>query len=69
MMTSFGDQIPSQLVTKYIDRLIGQFYKILPIKESGEVYYPGELALHTMIENKELGIPVVEEIWEEVLHM
>ena len=40
-----------------------------PIKESGEVYYPGELALHTMIENKELGIPVVEEIWEEVLHM
>lgn len=36
MMTSFGDQIPNQLVTKYIDRLIGQFYKILPIKESGE---------------------------------
>ena len=52
-----------------IDAILADVKSSEPIKEGGEVYYPGELALHTMIENKELGIPVVEEIWEEVLHM
>ena len=36
MMTSRGIELPDKVVRKYIKALIGQFYKILPIKESGE---------------------------------
>lgn len=36
MMTIKGIEIPDMLVHKYMKALIGQFYKILPIKESGE---------------------------------
>lgn len=36
MMTSRNIELPLQLIQKYIKALIGQFYKILPIKESGE---------------------------------
>lgn len=40
-----------------------------PVREDGEVYYPGEQSVRRMRENMELGIPVVEEVWESVLKM
>lgn len=36
MMTSKNIELPDKVVQKYLKALIGQFYKILPIKESGE---------------------------------
>jgi len=36
MMTSKGVELPDMVVQKYFKALVGQFYKILPIKESGE---------------------------------
>lgn len=36
MMTSRDIELPTQVVQRYMKGLIGQFYKILPIKESGE---------------------------------
>ena len=36
MMTSKNMELPDKVVQKYLKALIGQFYKILPIKESGE---------------------------------
>lgn len=36
MMTSRSIELPDKVVQKYLKALIGQFYKILPIKESGE---------------------------------
>lgn len=40
-----------------------------PIAEGGEIYYPGELELKNIKENKELGVPVIKEVWESVLNM
>ena len=40
-----------------------------PIEEDGAVYYPGERSLLNMRQNRELGIPVVEEVWNSVLNM
>ena len=40
-----------------------------PIEEGGEVFYPGERSLLNMRQNRELGIPVVEEVWNSVLNM
>lgn len=36
MMTSKNIELTDRVVQKYLRSLIGQFYKILPIKESGE---------------------------------
>ena len=36
MMTSKNVELPNKVVHKYLNSLVGQFYKILPIKESGE---------------------------------
>ena len=40
-----------------------------PVREGGEVFYPGEQALKNLRENKEQGVPVIEEIWERVCKM
>lgn len=40
-----------------------------PVKEGAEVFYPGERSLRDTRENLELGVPVIEEIWESVLKM
>ena len=36
MMTTAGIELHNGAIQKYMKSLIGQFYKILPIKESGE---------------------------------
>ena len=35
-MTNKGIELPNKMVSNYLGSLIGLFYKILPIKESGE---------------------------------
>ena len=40
-----------------------------PVKEGAEVFYSGERSLRDTRENLELGVPVIEEIWESVLKM
>ena len=36
MKTVSGHEIPAEMVDKYLNGLVNQFFKILPIKESGE---------------------------------
>ena len=36
MMTKHSIEVPDMMAQKYLNALIGQFYKILPIRESGE---------------------------------
>lgn len=36
MMTIYNTQISDRMVSNYINSLVNRFYKILPIKESGE---------------------------------
>ena len=36
MNTKYDNKIPDLLIKNYFKNLINQFYKILPIKESGE---------------------------------
>ena len=40
-----------------------------PATEGGQVFYPGEMELKNIKENKEQGVPVIEEVWESVLKM
>jgi 3-dehydro-L-gulonate 2-dehydrogenase len=45
---------------------IEQLKKSPTVDESGEVLYPGERALRTRLENLLMGIPVDEQVWENV---
>ncbi len=40
MMTKLYGEISNQLIASYISRLVDRFYKILPLKEEGEVTLP-----------------------------
>src|SRR5699024_3308653 len=52
-----------------VDEILADVKSSQPVEENGEVYYPGELELKNIRENKEKGIPVVEEVWESVLKL
>ena len=81
---TFGDEIgltqimiaidPSKFNTveetdKIVDEILADVKSSVPVEEGGEVYYPGGLELKNIRENKEKGIPVVEEVWESVLKL
>lgn len=81
---TFGDEIgltqimiaidPSKFNTaeetdQIVDEILSDVKTSIPVEEGGEVYYPGELELKSIKENKVNGIPVVEEVWESVLKM
>ncbi len=40
-----------------------------PTSEGGKIFYPGELEMKTRKDNLENGVPVVEEIWNEICNM
>lgn len=51
---------------KIVDELIADIRSSEPVQEGGKVFYPGEIELNTRRENKEKGIPIIEEVWEKV---
>lgn len=56
----------TELTDQIVNDIVADIKSSVPVQEGGEVYYPGELELKSIRENKELGIPVVEEKWNEV---
>ena len=57
------------MTVEIVNNILADVKSSIPVKEGGEVYYPGELELLNIKQNKEEGIPVIEEKWEEVLGM
>lgn len=55
-----------QFIDKVLAETIGQLKSSTPVKENGEIYYPGENSLKTRKENMELGIPVDDGVWAKV---
>ena len=53
----------------FISAILADIKASTPARPDGEVRWPGEGMLRTIKENRELGVPVVEEIWESVLKM
>lgn len=58
-----------ELTDEIVDQIVADVKSSIPEKEGGEVYYPGELAIKNIRENLKLGVPVIEEKWDEVLAM
>jgi len=55
-----------ELIDKILKDSIEQLKSSVPVKENGEIFYPGEQSLKKRNENMKLGIPVDESIWERV---
>jgi len=55
-----------EFIDKVLNETIAQLKSSVPVKENGEIYYPGENSLKTRYENMELGIPVDDGVWARV---
>lgn len=54
------------LTDEVIDRVVADIKSATPSRPGGKILYPGELELATRIENSEHGIPVLEEVWNQI---
>ena len=64
-----GKANPSELTDSIVDQIVADIKSSTPEKEGGEVLYPGERVIRSIRDNKEHGIPVIEEKWNQVLNM
>ncbi len=55
-----------EFIDKTLEATIAQIKGSVPVKENGEIYYPGENSLRTRKENLALGIPVDDGVWAKV---
>lgn len=58
-----------ELTDSIVNDIIADIKSSEPIEEGGKVLYPGEPETIAIQDNKEKGIPVIEEVWESVLAM
>lgn len=49
-----------------VDELVRDLHSSIPAETGGIVYYPGEIEIGVRRENKESGIPVIDEVWEQI---
>ena len=52
-----------------VNAILADVKASVPAQEGGEVFYPGEMELARIRENRAQGIPVIEEVWQRVLAM
>ena len=57
----------SYSITETINNIINDYHSSIPVIDDQKILYPGERVLNTRVENLKMGIPVDEEIWQEVL--
>jgi 3-dehydro-L-gulonate 2-dehydrogenase len=60
----FGDK---DLQEKLLNEIIDYTHDVEPMHPGERTYYPGERTLQTRARNSKEGIPVSEEVWDEVL--
>ena len=51
---------------RIVDEILADIKSSEPVKEGGEVFYPGEIELNTREENRKNGIPVVDQVWDTI---
>lgn len=64
-----GKFAPASDTDEIAKKILADIKESTPLQEDSEVLWPGERAIRCVRENRELGIPVVEEIWNNILSM
>lgn len=58
-----------EVTDNIVNEIIDDIKSSEPVKEGGEVFYPGEIELNTRRDNLENGIPVIDEVWEKIVSL
>ncbi len=59
----------SDFVKNAIQDTIQQIKSATPAEAVTEILYPGEQSLHNRKENRQLGIPADESVWNRVIEL
>lgn len=54
-------------ISKAIDSIIEDYRNSIPENESASISYPGERVLQTRARNLDKGVPVLNQVWENVM--
>lgn len=49
-----------------VEEILEDIKGSIPVKDGGEIYYPGEREFLTRQDNQNNGIPVIDEVWEKL---
>lgn len=49
-----------------VDELVADIHSSVTVQEGGKVFYPGEIEMETRKDNRANGIPVIDEVWEQI---
>lgn len=55
-----------QVTDEIVDQLVLDIHSSVPVQAGGTVFYPGEIEIETRKDNMANGIPVIEEVWEQI---
>lgn len=56
-------------ITAAVERIIEDYHQSNPISEEKKITFPGERVLNTREKNTASGIPVLKNVWEEILSL
>jgi 3-dehydro-L-gulonate 2-dehydrogenase len=65
-ISSLGNQ---HVIPRAINDIIEDYHSSKPASEGGSILYPGERVLQSRKENSEIGIPVNQMVWSEILSL
>lgn len=54
-------------ISSTIEAIVQDYKTSIPIHDQGKISYPSERVLATRLKNSQAGIPVLENVWQEVL--
>ncbi len=57
----------AEITGRIVEDIVSDIKSSTPVEEGGEIRYPGEREMSTRRENFEKGIPVIDEVWEQIL--
>ena len=58
--------VDQDFIDQSLMKTIEQLRNSTAVDETGEILYPGERSLRTRLENLQMGIPVDEQVWQNV---
>src|SRR5688572_4261749 len=57
------------LIAAVIENILNDYHQSVPEDEKKKIIYPGERVLATRKRNFENGIPMIQEVWEEIIKL
>jgi 3-dehydro-L-gulonate 2-dehydrogenase len=64
-----GKLMNHSIIKTTVDKIIDDYHQSIPVEDSKRVVYPGERVLMTREKNLKDGIPVLKNVWENILHL